>query len=426
MNTGGSEVQRKYSKTLYWGKLLSITGGTQILVQGVGLTCGILVIRLLPVKEYALYTIANTVLGTMTILADGGIVASVLAQGGKVWQEKDKLGVVLGTGMHMRKLFACGSLLISTPILFYLLMHNNASIMTALLISVSLIPAFFAELSDSILEISPKIYQDILPLQKNQIAVSFFRLLLSTIALFLFPFTFIAILAAGLPRIWGNTQLKKISSKHVDVVKEVDPVVRTNILKFVRKFLPHSIYYSTSNQITIWIISLVGSARSVAQAGALSRIAVLLYLFHILINTLIIPRFARLQKNGNLLVKRYIQVHLLLLGLSCIFVLFGFLLSTQILWILGKQYAGLHTELVICIASSCIGTLAGASFHLNSSRGHVINPLLAIPINILAIVCAVTFLNISDLRGMLLISVVIELVQLLLNFIYGVFRLSRD
>src|SRR5271154_6478196 len=100
------EIQTKYSKTIYWGKLISVTGGGQILVQGIGLICGILVIRLLPVKQYAWYTIANTLLGTMFILADSGITTSVMAQGGKIWQEKVKLGIVLDTGMHLRKQFA--------------------------------------------------------------------------------------------------------------------------------------------------------------------------------------------------------------------------------------------------------------------------------------------------------------------------------
>jgi hypothetical protein len=47
-----------YTKTLEWGRLLTITGGAQAIVQGLGLVSGILVIQRLPTQEYALYTLA--------------------------------------------------------------------------------------------------------------------------------------------------------------------------------------------------------------------------------------------------------------------------------------------------------------------------------------------------------------------------------
>jgi O-antigen/teichoic acid export membrane protein len=425
MGIASPEIQTKFSKTIYWGKLISVTGGAQILVQGIGLVCGIIVIRLLPVKEYAWYTIANTLLGTMFILADGGIIASVMAQGGKIWQDKVKLGAVLATGMHLRKRFAFGSLLISTPILIYLLIHNKASTLVAVLISASLVPAFFAELSDSLLEILPKIHQDIVPLQKNQVVVSILRLLLSAIALFIFPFTFIAILAAGIPRIWGNIQLRKISKKYVVDDQSIDPGVKVEILKFVRKILPYSIYFSSSSQITIWIISIFGSASSVAQAGALSRIAITVTIFRSLISTLIIPRFARIPNHRKLVLSRYLQIHGGLVVFFLFFVLMISLLPSQILWVLGKQYSGLRSELIICIASASIGTLAGASFNLSTSRGYVISPLFAIPVNIATIIFCVLFLNISTLSGVLYFGLIVELVQLIMNFLYGFMKLNK-
>lgn len=53
-------------------KLFALTGGAQILVQAIGFISGIMVIRLLSPQQYAYYTLANTVLGTMVVLADGG------------------------------------------------------------------------------------------------------------------------------------------------------------------------------------------------------------------------------------------------------------------------------------------------------------------------------------------------------------------
>ena len=205
-----------YIRVFEWGKLVAVTGSAQILVQAVGLISGILVIRLLPTQEYALYTLANTMLGTMTNLADGGISAGVMAHGGKVWQHREKLGVVLVTGLDLRKKFAVGSLLVATPVLLYLLHHHGASWLMSALITVSLIPAFVTALSGGLLVVAPLLQQDIFPIQKNQINTNLGRLALLMLTLFFFPLTFLAVLAAGIPQIWANRRLRKISVGYAD------------------------------------------------------------------------------------------------------------------------------------------------------------------------------------------------------------------
>jgi O-antigen/teichoic acid export membrane protein len=411
-----------YAKALEWAKLITITGSAQTLVQVLGLVSGILVIRLLPTQEYALYTLANTMLGTMTILADGGITAGVMAQGGKVWQEKDKLGVVLITGLELRKQFAIGSLLISTPILLYLLRHQGASWLMCVLLIASLIPAFTTALSSSILEVAPKLRQDITLLQKNRVSATLGRLAALAPLLFPFPFAFMAVLAAGLPQIWANKGLRKISSKYVNWNNSANPVIRQEILVFVRRILPYSVYYCLSGQITIWIISYFGSNTDVAQAGALGRLTILLSVFSIMFGTLIIPRFARIEIHSGQLFKKYIFIQIFLILFCLCIIGFTYAFPNQILWILGKKYAGLRVELVLSIIASCLGLLAGTAYTLFTSRGWTISPFIAIPINLIATVCAVMILDISSLKGVLLLSIFIETIQAVMNIAYGAFK----
>lgn len=200
---------RHYDKSLSILKLVSLVGSTEILLKGIGFVTGILIVRMLPVQEYAWYTLANTMLGTLIVLTDGGISNGVLALSGKIWQDPQKLGVVVTTGLDLRKKFAIVTLIIVIPILIYLLLNNKSSWLTAVLIVLSLIPAFYADLSDSLLEITPKLHQDITSLQKNQLTVGLGRLALTIMTIFVFPFTFAILLAAGIPRIYGNQKLKK-------------------------------------------------------------------------------------------------------------------------------------------------------------------------------------------------------------------------
>ena len=405
----------KYDNILNWGKLISITGGAQIIVQAVGFASGILIIRLLPIQEYALYTLANTMLGTMIILADGGISTGVMAQGAKVWQDKEKLGVVLATGLDLRRKFALGSLIVALPFLFYLLLHNEASWLTSLLIVLSLIPAFFAGLSDNLLEIVPKLHQDILPLQKNQIVVGIGRLLLTGMTIFFFPWTFVAILASGIPRIYGNIELRKIAYGFVDKRQQHDPVVRAQILKVVKRTLPGAIYYCVSGQITIWLISIFGNTSSIAQLGALGRLSMLLSLFSVLIGTLVIPRFARLSENKKMLLKRFFQLMILLFLFMFIIVAIVYTFPNQILWILGNNYSGLHSELMLSIIGSYLSLVAGISFSLYTSRGWVLNPLFSISISLISIGTGAYFFNVATLKGVLILNIFLAIIQLVMN-----------
>ncbi|MES2891570.1 MAG: polysaccharide biosynthesis protein [Bacteroidota bacterium] len=404
----------KSDRAVTWVKLISITGGAQLIVQAIGLISGIIVIRLLSTEQYGLYTLANTMLGTMVILADGGISTGVMAQGGKVWKNKTEMGLVLATGLDLRKKFAIGSLLVAIPFLIMLLMRHGASWVYAVLVVLALIPAFVSALSGTLLQIVPRLNQDIIPLQRNNLIYNVARLA-SISSLLLFPYAFVAILAAGLPQIWANFDLRKITAKYAHRSDTADPLIRKEILNFVKRILPGSIYFCVSSQITIWLISIFGSSTGVAQIGALGRLAIILSIFNILFSTLISPRFARLEARFDILIKRFFQIQLVVLVVGCIIVLLVSIFSTQILWVLGKEYQSLHAELVLNMIGSCIGLLAGISFGLFTCRGWILHPAISIPVSLVSIIIGVIFFDVSSLTGVLYLNIYLAVVQMLLN-----------
>ncbi|MDF7810037.1 polysaccharide biosynthesis protein [Hymenobacter sp. YC55] len=415
-----------YARALEWGKLITITGSAQIVVQAISFLCGILVIRLLPTQEYALYTLANTMLGTMVLLADGGISTGVLAQGGKVWQDREKLGTVLVTGLDLRKKFAIGSLLIASPILLWLLRHHGASWLMSVLLLLATIPTFLTGLSNTLLETAPKLRQDIAPLQKNQVGVNIGRLALLVLTIFIFPWAFVAILAAGLPQIWGNFRLKKISAGYADLTQQPDPEIRAAILKVVKRVLPGAVYYSASGQITVWLMSIFGTTAAIAQIGALSRLSTMLSLFTMLLMTLVIPRFARLSAGKAVLLTRYFQIQGGLLILSICIVGTVWMFPNQVLWILGKNYSGLNIELVLSIIGSCLNLITGISFSLVSSRGWATNPAITISLEIAAVIIGIMLIDVSTLKGALILNIFVSIMQALLYIIYGTLKITKS
>ncbi len=416
-------LNRHKARTLEWSKLIGITGGAQVIVQALGFLSGILIVRKLPTNEYAYYTIATAMLSTMTALADGGIGSGVISQGGKVWQDPVQLGKVMATGLALRKRFALLSAL-AAPVLIYLMRKHDASWLVSIAVLACLVPTFLASLSDSLLEVAPKLRQRVVPLQQNLIAAAASRAVLTVLMAFTVPLCATAVLATGISRTWANIRLRRIASEFADWHQQPDPEIRKNILDVVWRILPSSIYYCISGQVTIWVISIFGSTAAVGQLGGLTGLSQAMTLFSVLFTTLIVPRFARLPDVKALLVKRFVVVQIGLVILSFLIIFAASLFSREILWLLGRQFRGLSKELTIAFASSCAYLLSGSTSQLLSARGIVVPPLVFIPFAIAAQIGLAFVLPLHEVTGALLYGLYTALAIYVLRLTYFAFNMN--
>src|SRR3979409_1893447 len=91
----------------------------QAVVQVIGFLSGILLIRHLDQREYAYFTIANTMQGTLNTLADIGISVGLVSIGGRVWQDRNRFGQLIRTASNLRRKLGLIAALVITPILFF-------------------------------------------------------------------------------------------------------------------------------------------------------------------------------------------------------------------------------------------------------------------------------------------------------------------
>lgn len=405
-----------------WGRLISITGSVQILVQALGLISGILIIRFLSTSEFALYTLANSMLATTTVMADSGIGAGILSNGGKVWDSRENLGKVIATGIDLRRKFALLTLIVALPLLLYLLIRHDASWPMALLIILSLIPAFYTALSDTLYEIPMKLNQDIAALQKNQLQANISRFILLISALYFLPLTVITMACTGVTRFWANVKLRKRALKYADMEQFADPEVKNDIVNMLKRTMPSTIYYCASSQITIWLISIFGNTTDIAQLGALERIAGVSGLIGVMFSTLIIPRFARLPQISKLLIFRFLQILCALFFISCAICAVFYFFSDQVLFILGPKYSHLNTALILVTIAACIKLMAGVANYLSVARGWAIAPALHISVSVFAQVILIWYMDLGLLHNVLILSVINGCVALLLYCGYFFYR----
>lgn len=411
------------SRVRQWVRLIAFTGAAQITVQAIGFISGILVIRLLPIHEYALYTLANTMLGALTILADGGVATGVMSQGGKVWQDKRKLGAILVTGMALRQKLAMFGLLLVVPILFYLLQKHDASTLMSTLIVLSLVPAFFSALSGTLLQIPIKLNQDIKQMQRYQIEANLGRFALLGLTLFVFPYAAIAIVCAGVSQIWNNWRLRHLCAHYSDGHQPVNVEVKRNIIGIVRRTLPGSVYYMLSGQLSIWLLSIYGTSENVAQIGALGRFIAVLTLVSTIFSTLVIPRYSRIPSGDNRLFTKYCLIHASLVPLLIVGVILVWTFSGVALSILGAEYSDLNDEFVLAMAGAMLSIMTDIGISANASRGYVFPPHVYIPFMAVLQVVLVIVLPVDTLMGVLMLNLLFRCVSYVLTFLYGAFRM---
>jgi len=80
-----------------------VRGIAKVLInRAIFLISGILAIKKLLIKEYPLYTFANTTFGAIVLIFQKSIPLGVLAQGTKLLQNNVRFGEVIVTGFNLR------------------------------------------------------------------------------------------------------------------------------------------------------------------------------------------------------------------------------------------------------------------------------------------------------------------------------------
>ena len=401
-----------------WLKLLGGLGLAQGVVQGLAFLAGIVVIRALAPGEYAIYTLAYSVLGAMNVLADGGISNGMMAEAGKAWTEPRKLGAVVVAGLKLRWIFGTTALALTLPFLIYSLHAHDASWLVAALLAAIVAASFIGNLVSAVYTVVLSVHQRVADLQRVIIMQNLGRLGLLGAMLFLLPGALAAAFATLPGQIWAAFRLRRLARPLAEPGAADDPVIRAGIFRVVARTWPGSAYYAVSGQITIWLISLFGSTTALAQIGALSRLGQILGVLSTIMTVLLLPRFARLPNERGLLARRFFQVLLFAGAVGAAIVTLVALFPAQSLWLLGRDYNHLTHEVILQAAGSVISLLAGTAFGLGSVRGLVLHPAISIPLELLLQVALIQILDVGVVSGALWFGIWLPLGSLTMHLVY--------
>jgi hypothetical protein len=219
--------------------------------------------------------------------------------------------------------------------------------------------------------------------------------------------------------------LKRWTTDNVERHAPINQEDQATMVGIVKHQAPNAVFYCLQGQLMIWLISIFGNTRNIAEIGALGRLGMIFSVIGAVMTSLVLPGFARCQSPA-LLRRRYFQIiggfFLLGVGLITIAALF----PDQLLWILGGKYAHLRNELLLMMSLSAANAFITAMWSLNSTKAWIKYSWLNIPATILIQIGLLATLDVSMLSGVLWFSILSLLPTFILNSILSYRGLSAQ
>ena len=388
---------------------------SQIGIQAINMVTGFLIIRAMTKDDYANYTIINTLGPVMLMLSDNGIGTGMSAIGRRIWQDNEKTGRLVSTAMKLRRKFALVSFILIAPLLAWMLFRNHAPVLTIVLLTVVTVTGVSFQLTGAVMNTILGLRQQLKIMARVGMTSAFFRLCLVAVFAVVFHINaFLATLAGTCAVILETYFLVRSVKPQILWDAPPDPDYRATIFSLVWKTMPLTVYFCVQGQISIWLISIFGSAHQVADIGAAGRLGVIFTTVASSFCAITIPRFARNNGRHRLFVQ-VLQIILTLMLMLATFVVFTSLFPGPFIMLLGAKYANMSGLIWLVVLSSGLNTLAGTIFGLNISKGWIPPAMLTIPIEIITQIVLLLTLNLSKTENVLIFSCLTAIPPIIVN-----------
>lgn len=404
-------IRRALTRARVVGNFAAVQG----LVQCISFLSGILIVRHLDQREYAYFTIANTMQGTLNILADIGISVGLVSIGGRVWQDPHRFGQLINTALGLRRKLGFVAIVVVTPVLCSMLIKNGASIPYTLALVALILGGLLIQLSLGVLGVVPRLRSDVGKIQIIDFIGAAARLIALLAVVLIFLNAGVAVALGSIMLLLQYWLLRRYVIGVIDLQAPENADDRVAMRGYIRSLAANAVFYCFQGQITVFLISFFGNrASSVAEVGALGRLAMIFAVLANLLTNVFAPAFARCQDARRLrlqyaaIVGGVSAFSLAVIGAAALF-------PNEFLFVLGAKYAHLQRELVLMVAGAVLGALTGAFWTLNASKAWIAGSWLYIPTTLVTQLALIPFTDFSSVRGVLVFNLISSVPMLFVN-----------
>lgn len=404
-------------RALRHARVVGNFASVQVLVQVIGFASGILIVRRLDQHEYAYFTIANTMQGTINVLADIGISIGLVSIGGRVWQDAHRFGELIATAQNLRRKLGGVAILSVTPILYWMLVRNGASFPYALALIALILGGLVVQLSLGVLSVVPRLRSDVSTIQRIDLTGAVARLLVLLVLAFVFLNAGLAVLIGAAAFLFQYSLLRRYAAGVIDLHAAENADDRRAMIGFIKNQAANAIFFCLQGQITVFLISFFGHrASAVAEVGALGRLAMIFTIMGQLLTNIFVPAFARCHQAAKLrwqyagVVGSVSLFSAAVIGVAAFF-------PDAFLFVLGGKYAHLHRELLLMVASAVVSMLTGTLWVLNAAKAWIAGSWLYIPMTLATQLALIPFTDFTSVSAVLIFNLIAAVPNLALNVV---------
>lgn len=396
-------AERPVVRLRRWAGILSAFFTTQGLVQLAGIAAGLLLVRTLPVREFALYTLALSVITFFTFLSDLGATGSLVHFFHRAAREGEELSTYLAAVLSLRRVaFLLGAAAVAVAFPRAAAAKGYGGLEIALILAALLCAVWF-QIGAAVRVLALRLTDRYGVSYRAEVTGAALRLGLTA-----------ALVASSLLRAWigvfasalGTAATAFLASRggapRPAAETDLRPY-RRRVLRYLLPTLPSALYFSIQGPLVIWLAATFGQTRNIAEIGALTRLGLVVGLFSSLSGVVFLPRLARIT-DDRAWRARYLQFGGALAAIALVLLAGAALFPGPLLWILGESYSGLHRELVLVVAGAGLTLLGGYAVSVNLSRAWTRWETVAVAALFLAQVGLVAVLPLRTTSGVLLFN----------------------
>ncbi len=402
----------------------SVTMG---LIQLMNMVCGFLIVNLLSVNDYALYTLVLMLTMSVKLLGSSGLVQILLFDGGPNWREPTQLGQSLRLVLRILKRLFPVVFVVAFPFVYYLLRETGFLLPVVLpyyLILGGL--ALTMALSSLFLEVA-RLHGQLPLIMRTNFWAALSRLVVVGPLLYFVTEPWLALLAV-VPGIfielrnYGRFCRRKApwrTGEAVDNSSEARAAMAWGrARKFILRSWPNDLFYIFSGLAKLTLLAVFGGAQTVASFGALERFGVITTLVSLVVGNIFLPYYAKRDRQGHLLATYFLLIAVAT-AVPLGFLAMTFVVPGQLLALLGRNYLGLEQALVLMAIGLCLLVIESVSGKLMQVRGHILSPIWVVAGNLGSFTLFLLLFDVTTLSGVLWLAIAQSATLGAINLLYA-------
>jgi len=319
----------------------------------------------MPVREFALYTLAFSMINFFNFVSDLGSTTSLVYFFHQAQKEGGDFLPHLAAVLSLRRLaFLLGAVAV-VAVFPRLAGAKGFGLAESLLVTAGILLCVWFQIGSSLRLLVLRLEDRYGRSYRAEMAGGLTRLLLAAV-----------LVAAARLQAWLGVVTTAVAAAVVTFLARPDlapsPWVglqpyRRKVLRYLLPTLPSALYFSIQGPLTVWLAATFGGTRNIAEVGALGRLGLLVGILSSLIGVVFLPRLARIT-DDRLYRRRALQFGAALAVTAAAMLAATAIAPDLFLFLLGQHYSGLHRELLLVVAGAAFSLLDGYAVNVNLSR----------------------------------------------------------